>query len=814
MEYAGASRRPFSRSLYGRLFNSPPTPGALDSQHSLNRGLTADSGTYTLDSLASPEEKHVAFPKSELNDYRHATPLDPQPILDASFERERPKQAIRLGFWANSSKLVPHLAACVITGAVVELSFRNAYWMDLKDPNTKILPGITQGGALNALQLAAKLHELILVASLGNIVMHVAQAHLVGNHGLPLGLLTNSFAVGSGDFLRTKAFWATAWTSKAHYWRFWLLSLLATLLATLAGPSSAIAVIPSLNWFALDKPFNNDVLPYYIFNQSTALWPSAVTGASLNSPDSGINCSAATTSTSIEEVCPAGGFRDTYSWAGNLLFANTSTGSNISFADARGATRRVLSTQSCASEFDGRASGMSLNTFITGALTAYWEFAQNNFAGLGLTASQPRLSLRTPIYAPRVEVLCNGFDYSTDSEVEHRKPVRFPSFTPNKALPAKDYILPYSAPLNNTAFDWVEMPSGEDNPAIGAVIQVPWLYYTNASETELKQATEIQACSIYAQWVPVDAFYEPRTNDQVSFRVKAHLRDTCLTIPGETATDQPLRNMTIDLDYANAINQLQPFVDANIPTIPAILNQLTFQQGDTSTGVGLILKSPLLGNLAEGQSANQTGDEDRESRATMIATLLAGVVTDGLARIAGNGIFPYSAAMFLTNKTDDSGGLVGRFVVTSAEGGEDDPLNATSADVKNWLRIDPSFSRYGYGFSWSSSRTAQFGIIVLLVHVALAVVHSLFIWYKVVIAKEGLVSSWTTVAEMMTLAMNSSPSSRLQNTCAGVSAAKTWRQVVAVRETYPGHLEMVVGSADKARHGFPQARQEYGHFDD
>src|SRR5258705_2982161 len=119
--------------------------------------------------------------------------------------------------------------------------------MDLIDPNVEILPRITQGGALNALQLAAKLHELILVASLGNIIMPLAQSTLVTNHGLPLGMIANSFAIGSGDYLRTKAYWSSIMTGKAHYWRFAMLSLVATLLATLAGPSSAIAVIPSLN---------------------------------------------------------------------------------------------------------------------------------------------------------------------------------------------------------------------------------------------------------------------------------------------------------------------------------------------------------------------------------------------------------------------------------------------------------------------------------------------------------------------------------------------------------------------------------------
>src|ERR1700749_1021315 len=162
--------------------------------------------------------------------------------------------------------------------------------MDLKDPNVEILPGITQGGALNALQLAAKLHELILVASLGSIVMHVAQSHLVGQHGIPLGMLANGFSVGSGDYLRTKAYWSSIMTGKAHYWRFWLLSLLATLLATLAGPSSAIAVIPSLNWFDIMRPFDNEMMPFFVYNQSTVLWPDELTKASTNGPNSGVDC--------------------------------------------------------------------------------------------------------------------------------------------------------------------------------------------------------------------------------------------------------------------------------------------------------------------------------------------------------------------------------------------------------------------------------------------------------------------------------------------------------------------------------------------
>src|ERR1700744_4031345 len=167
--------------------------------------------------------------------------------------------------------------------------------------------------------------------------------------------------------------------------------------------------------------------------------------------------------------------------------------------------------------------------------------------------------------------------------------------------------------------------------------------------------------------------------------------------------------------------------------------------------------------------------------------------------------------MFLLTQTDGDK-AVGRFLVTSAQGGEDETLNTTTADLGSLLRIDPVFGRYGYGYSWKGSKTVQFGIIVLLIHLLIAASHSIFIFYKVVIQREGLVSSWSTVADLIALAMNSSPSPRLQDTCAGVEAAKTWRQVVTVRETYPGHLELVVGPDEKARYPLPQAGKLYGHL--
>jgi hypothetical protein len=288
---------------------------------------------------------------------------------------EAPKVAIKRGLRGNWTKLAPHIVAICVTFAVCQLSFRNAYWMDLRPPDQPVAFGITQGGALNFLQLASKLHELLILASISALVLHAVQAHLTGRSGLPLGMISIAFELGSAQFLRRKSFWSSLWqasfTGKGFsYLHFWLLALFSTILVTLAGPSSAIAVIPTLDYFDLSRPFVNPVLPYYVGNISTELWPIQLTAASLNAPNSGIACNDPD-SDPEQEICPVGGYSETYEWAGGLLFSDSDTGTNISFPDATGATRRVLSAQSCNSTFDGRASAITLNSFISGALTSY-----------------------------------------------------------------------------------------------------------------------------------------------------------------------------------------------------------------------------------------------------------------------------------------------------------------------------------------------------------------------------------------------------------------------------------------------------------
>ena len=122
MDHLGAGRRT-SRSMYGKLFNVGQEQG-LESSQSLDPILPAGpKRTYTVEGFSVPRDQHFEYEKVELGDIS-----TPNPAQTFGHSLEGPKEAIRTGFWPNSYKLLPHLAASAVTVAVVQLSFRNEYW--------------------------------------------------------------------------------------------------------------------------------------------------------------------------------------------------------------------------------------------------------------------------------------------------------------------------------------------------------------------------------------------------------------------------------------------------------------------------------------------------------------------------------------------------------------------------------------------------------------------------------------------------------------------------------------------------------------
>ncbi len=89
--------------------------------------------------------------------------------------------------------------------------------------------------------------------------------------------------------------------------------------------------------------------------------------------------------------------------------------------------------------------------------------------------------------------------------------------------------------------------------------------------------------------------------------------------------------------------------------------------------------------------------------------------------------------------------------------------------------------------------TTRFALAVMLVYVTLAFAHILYLGIS------GISSSaWDSTTEIVALAMNSTPTKYLQNTCAGILGIRTFQTRVRILATNNNlgqdeHLELVFG---------------------
>ena len=115
----------------------------------------------------------------------------------------------------------------------------------------------------------------------------------------------------------------------------------------------------------------------------------------------------------------------------------------------------------------------------------------------------------------------------------------------------------------------------------------------------------------------------------------------------------------------------------------------------------------------------------------------------------------------------------------------------------------------GWAYSLDGTLT-KLSLAVMISFCILATGHSIYLGVS------GLSSStWDTAAEIIALAMNSSPTHFLQNTCAGIIGIRTFQTNVRVMAVDSGkdgkeHLELVFGDVPSLKHSLLMENQEYG----
>lgn len=172
-----------------------------------------------------------------------------QPLVDQHGEKrsgEPPKRALHA--YLDWKELLIHLLGFSATAVVISLHVFDHYWVDLGDDGS-----LSINATLNYLQVAAKLHEIAMMASTSCVLLFCLHKRLVGK-GVSFGHLDAPYVIGAGGglgLLVTKRFWSPFRIQK----RFFLMLLFSIIFTLGLNPASAIAMIPSLAYWPLSNPY-------------------------------------------------------------------------------------------------------------------------------------------------------------------------------------------------------------------------------------------------------------------------------------------------------------------------------------------------------------------------------------------------------------------------------------------------------------------------------------------------------------------------------------------------------------------------------
>ena len=334
-------------------------------------------------------------------------------------------------------------------------------------------------------------------------MLYYLRRQLISTNGIPFGLLTSAYQVTLGCAPFSIGFWNTCKSCVSggafDLQAFGLISLvvLATILGLTAGPASAIAAIPRLNWwthqdlftFHDDPGHSADDFQIYVPKQ---LFPMVLDGISLPGPF------CLESSLDVNSSCPFAGYDSVLTvfnaTDSNSLTLSSATLDNITLADNTGLDRRML-TQTSGGLYGNEEKTDRSGVRLVGQ-TKTWTQNQvlANYLSLGWNSGKPGIPDGDPYiveaktqHGPSL----NPFVNVTCSMQPSTKFIRSLSFFNRPYGDAEHYgsvgpehdgeidirsiwnetILAYS---NQTLFEWREFFRETSDPILAAFILAPY----------------------------------------------------------------------------------------------------------------------------------------------------------------------------------------------------------------------------------------------------------------------------------------------------------------------------------------------------
>lgn len=692
-----------------------------------------------------------------------------------------------------------HAIPLSITLAILSLNLFNRYWEDLGAPRQNVI--------LQAFQFAAKGHEICMGLSLSAIVMHRIRYGLSVSGGVPLGLLPAGYQLSSIEYLAEAAFRGGVLAKPTLRWLYLSALLVWTFaLSTVVGPSSAIVLIPRLDFWDLPKSFfdtpDRKMNPTYVLNTQSELWPQQ-----LRAEDVDPSCVGEFHTTFVG--CPDSGFSTMVNWIQGHV--NQDLAANISISDNNMA-RWLTTSPSVEDTADDK--GWTITSTIGAreaeAIANYWEYIGTynpNVASLSRSILAPSLEGSIGFKKPAVQVQCSAY-----YDAENINTVQFPH-SDLHSPPLDDYkdeqwniAVNYSSYIHDAEGldpDFSETWQGQN---ISDVIFFRFIDLSNITRATVLGAiaafptrngsTVIIPCTIDAHWAPVSLHIDPSSNANIYQDTPDP--STLVTRDSTSYNGSQMVRIGIDTSWADLLDPLATTAsEGNLINTTAIRVLIRGYGSPNQTNPS----SPSRFLISGSQPSNQT--DDQTTIPWRISTLLGMYMTEALARI-----HQADTSLLYHNTITDPYVLrlndlhQGHYNWTAAPNGNvsfDDydllfqhHLASTSHTKVNW-----NTQRYGYGWGFRGTPIVL-ATTVLLAQALMALVHT-----AVTVFGGWTSDSWDTMGEMLMLALESAPTERARGSAAaGSTVGRKWGRIVRVVEVREGartRSELVVGAESAPR---------------
>jgi len=665
---------------------------------------------------------------------------------------ELPKQAMRKNRFLATATTATHVIPLAAVTVLLRLNIQGYY-----------IGGELAGASgyddlkFSGLQVAAKLHELTMLASLSLTVVSFVRHELAFGQGIPFGAIVSSLQFASISHLWSKEFAGTfkaSFRSRSRNIRIVLLIFVGSFLAVTVGPSSAIAMRPrSDKWPAGGSTF-------YLNATRDQMWPTLV-------DDSVIPKNCADVSLDMDCISDAW-----YTLSDGL----------IPFLPS-------LSAMKTTPDFFSVISPKSVRQLYTrqpvGLYRAQWTLATTQMSNLGdAVAELGRLwniaawNARTTRFKYRKNVFYRINDVQQPVTMakcitmRSREPGSFDLQSDKLQIPQMESSCIKDNPVmvgsNDTAWQsqftsflnvttptlrFIDLPKdtfGENT--VGALISLPETW---------PGGKNVIGCGVDARWFPA---YIESTRNQI--KVVSGAPGGWETL-GTCGLSGP-RNITVSSQWANYLNP--NLVESNLTAFHTLLKTIPTSYAKQWT-------------------------KDHSFVEPLIESIISILITNGLARTAFSaapqGTLKGCTSSECRENCDDGESAWCQAILPKKQfGGGGEVYNlAPGTDTSKMADFTVEVFAEGWAYN-SRGKAAKMSCIVLAVYAILALFHIGFtVW-------TGMTSqAWDTLSEVIALAMQSRPTETLRNTSAGITTATVFTQMVRVVQTGENgdHLELDFG---------------------